>query len=41
MIDYICVGLVACYLTYHTNKCAFSKKDEQTNGSNSVFKLLK
>ena len=31
MIDYICVGLVACYMTYHANKCATKRADSQEN----------
>lgn len=39
MIDYICVGLVACYITYNVNKC--SKKTETNNEPKKSFlKLL-
>lgn len=31
MIDYICVGLVACYMTYHANKCATKRSETQEN----------
>lgn len=32
MIDYICVGLVACYMTYQANRCT-SRQNEQTGQS--------
>ena len=44
MIDYICVGLVACYMTYQANKCS-SRPNEQTeptptNSSRGFLRLL-
>lgn len=40
MLEYICVGLVSSYITYHSLKCATKKPENEEKSVKGPLRLL-